>query len=376
VTRPAALGLVQVPNGCSAWRVCWPFEALRRAGYPAAWQWLGTPEAAAQVEYADLVVNQRACWNPGEEGTAYAWRDFLHAHGKALVYEADDDLFSPAIIDRIRRTGDAEVNRKSDAELEAGRQASLFALRLADGVTASTEHLAAVCRGYTPAPVRVVPNAIDVERFRRGMGTPDPDRPLTIGWAGGNRPDSDARQLARAWTAIARRYPAVRFLVGYHRLGALCDAVPPDRLDYVGPQTLARYPATIARIDIGCCPLEPEPFNLSKSPIKAFEYGLAGAAVVASPVVYDRVIDGARNGLLAETAAEWEAALSILVEDADRRRELAGRLQQDVLDRHSLEHNLGNWPRAWAEIRDGFVRRSLESPPSLASQQLQSGAGR
>jgi glycosyltransferase involved in cell wall biosynthesis len=366
IPGPITLTLIQQPNGCAAWRVCWP-----------AYDYNGTPETGEQTRVAQLVVLHRSAWAVGDWARAIAYRDFIHDQGKVLGYETDDDLYSEDVVERIRSTGDAELNARSDRQLEDERQARIFALRLADGVTVSTEALAAVCRRFTEAPVLVVPNAIDLVRFRTAIANHSKrtaDSPLTIGWAGGNRPDSDAEKVAVAWGRIARRFPQVRFLVGGFPLKSLMEAVPADRLAYIEKLPLGQYPAIFSEIDIGCCPLEPSTFNASKSPIKAMELAAAGAAVVASPTVYDDFIRDNHDGLIANHPDEWEWALAQMIEHPGRRQMFATRLLARVEAAHSLAGTVTRWPAAWARIVDAHLERSGAVPATVPADPTPTGA--
>src|SRR5690606_28047030 len=130
------------------------------------------------------------------------------------------------------------------------------ALRYADGVTVSSDHLAHTVEAITDRPVHVVGNHIDLPWFR-GMKEANPRwiEPLTIGWAGGMRPDSDVEQMAIAWGRIAKRYPDVTFVVMGHLPQIIFDNVPPERVKTIPWMSIAEYPAGIGNIDIGCCPL-------------------------------------------------------------------------------------------------------------------------
>lgn len=358
---PMTATFIQQPNGCAAWRVCWPAYELSSRGYPVVFGYNGTPETAEMTRVAQLVVLHRSAWSVGDERNALAYRDLLHAEGKVLGYETDDDLYSEDVAARIRSTGDAELNARSDEQLEAERLARIFALRLADGVTTSTEALATVVRRFTDRPVLVVPNAIDLERFRMAIanyGRRTADSPLTIGWAGGNRPDVDAEKLGVAWGRIARRFPKVRFLVGGFPLGSLVRSVPEHRLTYIEKLPLSRYPATFSEIDIGCCPLSPSTFNVSKSPIKAMELAAAGAAVIASPTVYGAFIRPGVDGLIADSADDWEWAIAQLVENPGRRQLLAANLLERVEAEHSLAGTVHRWPGAWSTIVNAHLARA------------------
>lgn len=358
---PITSTLIQQPNGCAAWRVCWPAYELATLGYPAAFGYNGTPETAALTQASQLVVLHRSAWQTGDEWKALLYRETLHQEGKVLGYETDDDLYSEDIAERIRITGDAELNARSDGQLEQERRNRIFALALADGVTVSTEALARVVRGFTDKPVIVVPNAIDLPRFRTAIANFSkrrPDSPLTIGWAGGNRPDRDANQLGVAWGRIARRYPHVRFLVGGFPLRALMEAVPADRLTYIEKLPLSQYPATFSEIDILCCPLARETFNLSKSAIKVMEGGAAGCAVIASPTVYGEFLTHGRDGLIADHTDEWEWALASLIDHPGRRQLLAARLLERIEADHSLQDTVHRWPQAWSQIVNGYLERA------------------
>ena len=173
---------------------------------------------------------------------------------------------------------------------------------------------------------------------------------LTIGWAGGNRPDGDLTEMAVAWGRIAKRYPDVTFVVMGHQPGVVSEHVPESRLKRIPWMSQFEYPLGLVGIDIGCCPLEDRPFNRCKTPIKSWEYALSGAAVVASPTVYGQCITDGLNGHLATTADQWEEYLSHYVELEDERYYTAGSLKRDVLEKWSLKKNYWRWPAAWRRL--------------------------
>lgn len=361
MTGPKVVALVQQMLGSASWRIAWPFAELKRQGYVGAdYGWNDDPATSAKIKDADMVILHRSSWRPGDEPKALAWRDLLHRDGKALVMEVDDDLYSPAITD-LQLQPDLKLG-KSFEQLEQERAANIFALQLVDGVTVSTEHLAEVCRGFTDRPICVVPNAIDLERFRAALsGYQRQTTGLTIGWAGGSRPDRDARELAIAWGRIADRFDRVRFVVAGHPLQVLIEAVPEDRLTVLPHLPLDYYPRNYAEIDIGCATLADEPFSRSKSFIKALEYGVAGAAVVASPTVYADLIKDGVNGRIAATADQWEWNLEFLIRHPAWCAEFSTRLLFEVESRHTLAANAHRWPEAWSTILADFdARRDAE----------------
>jgi glycosyltransferase involved in cell wall biosynthesis len=352
---PRLLALVGDESGCAMWRAWQPVRYLRGRGYACHWAPARDPALVAYGQGYQALLLCRLAWG-GEhpKGSRVAYREVRATlrrwkdAGLKVFYEADDDLFTPFVVHQQLGRIKAEKTR---AQLEADRQAALWVLGHVDGVTVSTQYLASTVRRYTDAPVEVVPNAIDAGWFleqQQGVERPIPGP--TIGWAGGNRPDTDLEQMAEAWGRIARRFPDVTFVVVGHQPPVIARHVPEGRIKRTEWLPTHEYPKALVGIDIGCCPLEETPFNRSKTPIKAWEYALSGACVVASPTVYGKVIRPMANGLLASTVAEWEDRLFMALQYVPFRRKLAEDLKRDVLTRWALGKNYWRWPLAWHRL--------------------------
>jgi glycosyltransferase involved in cell wall biosynthesis len=356
------LALVADMTGPTLWRSLWPITALERRGYPCGWEYKDAALAAPLAANFDGCLLSRVSWPPGHWRLVKNALTEAHDAGRFWVYDCDDDLFGE---DSIHRLIEMEwTDGCSLAELEAARRERLWAMQVCDGVTTTTPYLASVVSRLTDRPVVVVPNAIDVIWFRSVVrATRREISGLTIGWAGGKRPDADVAVMADAWARLAARYPAVRFVVGGYLPDVVRLRVPANRLAFIPWLPLERYPAMFRQIDIACAPLADTPFNRAKTPIKAYEAALAGACVVASPTLYGEVIDDGTTGRLATTADDWEAALADLIERPALRAILAGRLLRVVEKQHALERNLWRWPAAWSTIaaqarakRGGLIR--------------------
>lgn len=354
--RPAVLSLVagdHSGSACSMWRVWQPADMLQRLGYPAEWGYLSDPHTADFWQRFGLQVLCRVGWPLEERENALHWFDFVRRGGKRVLYEMDDDLVTPFMVQQQKAGRERE---KPKEEIEQSRQDTVWTIQHCDGVTVSTQYLASVLRQYTDKPVAVVPNMMDVDWFTAVQRLPEARRTipgLTIGWAGGSRPDTDLQEMAIAWGRLADRYPQVTFVVMGHQPWVLSEHVPEHRLKRLPWLDPRAYPIGLANFDIGCCPLENRPFNRAKTPIKAWEYGVSGAAVVASPTVYRACIEHGRNGYLASTADEWEEHLAALVADPELRRYRADRLRRDVVEKWSLRENCWRWPAAWSELSGG-----------------------
>lgn len=350
MTCPSLLFLCASPkNGDAHWRVSRPAVRLAEAGIDARVCWLGADQMPTEPVAGRVVVLHQMTVDGGE-GAARAWVDRLRAAGAAaIVYDTDDDEWTGSHIDHVAAT--RTTSTADRAELERRRLARLATLRACDGVTVSTEPLAEVVRRYTDKPVIVCPNAIDVEWFRSRLAphSLDPDH-LTIGWAGWRRPDADLAPMAEGWARIAARYPDVRFVVAGHQPDVIYrQDIPLDRIIRRPIAPLDEYP-TLHQVDIGCCAVADSPFSRCKSPIKAWEYALAGAAVVATPTLYGACLNTDDTGILAETADEWEEALTDMLDHPDWRSANAAEMANHVGRHHAMSVCLSHWARAYSEI--------------------------
>jgi len=349
LTCPGVVALIDSADSALAWwRTVAPFTRLRQHHVPARWSLLS--EASVRLNPADVVVFPRLFpldAPGGREAMLTNTVEPIREHSAALVYDLDDDLISEAYIDHHLRTDWGDGKTADDMRRQC--ENTLWAVNQCDAVTAASESLAAYLRTLTGRPVYTVPNAIDVRWYRSRLAARSlwADR-LTIGWAGGRRPEADFGAMAEAWGRVARRRPDVVFVVAGDPSARRFAArhVPSDQVQHIEWAHVQDMPMAM-QVNIGCCSVEGTPFDLCKTPIKAWEYGIAGAAVVASPALYSQDVADGFTGRLAETADEWEAALMDLLDDEEQRRHLAANMATRVEQRHSLDLNLANWPRAW-----------------------------
>lgn len=352
IEAPRVLTLVGNIDGSALWRVLQPCAELEKRGYIAHWarnQDDGLAMVTAYYGY-EAVVLERLSWTTEELPMARAFIDSLHRRNIAVFYACDDDSFLSI---------DEHLTEEIDRERLERNKLSLGTMQLCDGVTVSTQRLKTIVSTLTAAPIAVVPNLIDLAWFRAvQVEAVRVVKGLTIGWYGTKRQDADLEALGRAWERIARRYPKVRFVIAGHVSPVLAERVPAERLTVIPYLPLDSYPLGLVNIDIGCASVADNRFNRSKSIIKCLEYGSRGrTAVVATPTLYKEIIRPGDTGYLAETAAEWEAALSRLVEDGRLRRALARRLGARVERDYSLQTHAGRWLGAWSWLLESWRER-------------------
>lgn len=342
-------------DGCTLWRVLMPFTELNRQGYQGIeWGPRLDDRLANYVGLFDAVILPRLHWPMSERHKSERWYGALHKAGLAIIYEADDDMFSD---DFVRRIMWKELYTREYAEER--RECITYAMRTSDGVTVSSQRLATMVRQLTDKPVKVVPNYIDLRWFKEVQKKTMRIVPgLTIGWAGSFRPDTDIEIMAEAWGRIARKYPDVRFVIQGRAMDVIRDNVPDERIIQLEWLPIHKFPASLVNIDIGCCALADTKFNRAKTYIKAMEYAASGAAVVASPTVYSQIIEHGVDGFIASTVDEWTDALSVYVEDYTTRHAMSKALLAKVRKHHSLETQAWRWVQAWDEIIGEFRNKS------------------
>lgn len=185
-------------------------------------------------------------------------------------------------------------------------------------ITASSEHLteALSAQGYRTECVPCVPH-------RKQQSSARPSRHATgkfcIGFFGTLSHLLDLGSILPALAEILREFAHVQFYWWGCRPGEL--AFHPQVRQ--GGPVVEDYETHLSRLhtfdlDMAVVPLLDTPAARVKTPVKCYEYALAGVPAVYSAVPpYSEIVDDGRTGLLAkETTASWVSAIRSLIEDS------------------------------------------------------------
>jgi hypothetical protein len=93
-------------------------------------------------------------------------------------------------------------------------------------------------------------------------------------------------------------------------------------------------------------PLEVTAFNLGKSDVKALEYGMSGAAVVAQNMPVYQTLRHGETGFLAGSPLEFLYWTQQLVMNERLRRESSAALQTYIRAERLIGHHAGEWREA------------------------------
>lgn len=222
---------------------------------------------------------------------------------------------------------------------------------------------------HVPADkINVMANGVDIDLFSQ---TFDP-RPIRQEWnlgdgpviafVGGFQKWHGLENLVESFRQITEQFPAARlFLVGDGPYRATLDekiaaSTVADKIVVTGFLPQERVPEMLSVADITVLPYPQLPQDLWFSPLKLYEYMVAGKAIVASRSgQIAEVIENGETGLLTEpgNVRELTDALLALLNDPQERRRLAenGRLQ--AIKYHSWTHYIHKLERIYEKAIHG-----------------------
>lgn len=267
-------------------------EALKSAGHTAAVATIYDPVIRLEHE---IVVLHRICAN--EEGQALA--DAVRKSGATLLYGADDLVFEEGL--------------------------HLAMLRQADGVLVSTNALAEFAREAGAKDVAVVRNVANAMERPLLAFTDLHSKPgVKILYPSGTRThDADIASIGSVLSRCLKRFPDVSlYLAGPVEIPDVLKEQS-DRIERYPLMEWESYIAAVNHFAITLAPLEPTRFNQGKSELKWQE-----AAICEKPTLASRwggfaeVVQEGEDGLLADSLAEWEEKLALLLSDPELRYRL------------------------------------------------------
>lgn len=311
------------------------------------------PERVAQ---ADVVVITRDF--PARAVECQQVIGEARAQGKPVIYETDDLL-----LELPERHPDYE-------RYLAARAAMLQAVVETDAVVGSTPYLCDYLRTFN-ANTRSWDNYLDDQLWRlesfqsnasEGRETPL-DRPINIGYMGGQSHLDDLEHIIPALSQILDKYRAKIRLKFWGleppyslREHPSVEYIPVKLVDYA---SFAAYFAT-QECDIFIAPLQDNLFNRSKSSLKFLEYSaLAIPGIYSRIAPYQRVVIHGQNGFLAGETHEWVSCLSRLIEDAPLRAQMGAEAHATLRSQWLLADHLDLFCQLYQDIASGASSTSM-----------------
>jgi glycosyltransferase involved in cell wall biosynthesis len=358
-TQPDVLFIIGCWEGESKrYRVYNLIEGLTNWGYTADSVDFGQCGVIIERKILPKVaVFFRAPFDPSSSATAVL--EYFRQNGVHTVFDVDDYVFEPKIIDTI--AGVAALGPQGRRDYEWGVRAYRSMLFCCDSATVTTRYLAERMEKLG-RDVAVVPNTVNAAQKQRAsqiLSSPREvgDTVRICYFSGSKTHARDFQEAEAAVQAILRKNRNVIFrLVGLLDLDSSWDAFA-ERIERSGLIAPLDMLDSLAECSINLAPLEEDnAFCEGKSELKFFEAALVQVPTVASrTVTYADAIRDGIDGYLASGSQEWEAKLQALVDSA------------------ALRHNVGVAARDVAHSRfntDAAVQRALiayglEQPDTL-----------
>jgi len=286
------------------------------------------------------------------------------------VFESLLDAFpdTPCLIetdDNILSTPEYNPASSGYAPGSSYREVAVKAIKMADGIIASTPYLAEVYSEFNDN-IHVINNCIDFEKWDYVKRKKKPG--VTLGWAGGASHNEDLAQIEKVMKKILRKYKDVKLIMAHgipksfrEMKGVICV----DKFVRID-----KYPKHLGSLgpDIWLAPLVDNAFNRGKSTLRWLEGSALGIPTVASNVGHfkETIIHG-KDGFLANDPKEF----GLLVEQLILDKKLRKKMGREANARIRRDFNVDNVVMKYRDILQGFIDRGTgRVSPEVAQEKI------
>lgn len=289
------------------------------------------------ISWADIIIIQRVA-----EPYSMWILERAKLHGKKIVFEIDDLLIDlPEFLSHHK------------AGLAGYSNALENMLPHVDCVTVTTKRLAKEFDVFS-IPSVVIPNCTGDDKMGRVNRNSWQDGRATLIVA-----SSDAVLVDFILPAIKAVIDRADISVSVVVIGPPGDAFERAgiKVNRVPNMAYAEFKKFIRTLDnpIGVIPLDDSLFSSCKSPIKYFDYSLAGIPVICSnvPPYSDVLVDRVTGLLVDNETAIWIAAIETLAQSVEDRILIADHALTFVKNNYSIESSVRHWDMLFHMLRCG-----------------------
>jgi glycosyltransferase involved in cell wall biosynthesis len=265
--------------------------------------------------------------------------------------EYSRDRSVPGVLEVNAPLLDEQARYRTVCNPEAATDIARRAFGAAAALVAVSDEVADWIRGHGGVGARqlhVVPNGVDVDRFRPGLpparhaSLPDT---FVVGFVGSMRPWHGLEVLVDAFSSVAARVSGARLLaVGDGPARAAAEAALAERglsarAEFTGAAKPTAVPGLLASMDVAVAPY-PALTGFYFSPLKLYEYMAMGLPVVASRIgAVARTIHDGVTGLLCEPGdpRSFADAMTHLANDPALRARLGSAAREAAVARHTWD---------------------------------------
>ncbi|MDD5458097.1 MAG: glycosyltransferase family 4 protein [Phycisphaerae bacterium] len=231
----------------------------------------------------------------------------LRKSAKKIIYNYDDAVM----------LSEKHPEKKSLSHLLPFRRI----IKLSDMVITGSRYLAQFA-GSNNEKVKILPIGLKTSDY--DFDPPKQDEKIRLGWIGSGNTLPFLEDLRDVLEQIGQKFDnCVLRIIGDDFFDL--SNMPVEKIKWQQDTRGVK----LAECDIGLAPLPDNPFTQGKCSFKVLEYSASGLAVVASPVGTnpDHLVEG-QSGFLAKSHQDWIEKISILVKDADLRKQMGQKGKQ------------------------------------------------
>ncbi|MDT4898884.1 MAG: hypothetical protein QOH25_3961 [Acidobacteriota bacterium] len=251
-----------------------------------------------------------------------------------LIYDLDDPVFLPY---RSPMNGWFSL-------LKFPRKTHAF-FRLSDHIIAINSSIAEYAARFNPS-VSIVPNCVDVERYR--PAPKPPGESVRLVWMGSHSTMSNLESIAAPLRRLQAEYRTPLRIIGA------------GEVNLPGIETeLRQWSADTEVTDLGDCdvglvPLPDHPWHRWKFFFKTVQYMAMGLPVIARRMGSNsEVVQEGVNGFLVETEDEWYDRLRTIVTDHDLRRRMGAAARATIVERYSTQVQMPRMVSIFERVLEG-----------------------
>jgi len=265
----------------------------------------------------------------------------IRAHNIPIIYDTDDYIFEYEEIKDLPFMKDDEYK-----DFDVYSKGMYDCMAKCDAFTVSTDNMkVAVERSFPGKPVYVNRNVASAKMAILSLLAQESRKlhkgKVMIGYfSGSNTHSRDFELIADTLAAVMKKRENVLLkIVGCLELPTCFDGVE-DRIIREGFMDWTELPNSIAECDINLMPLEDTFFHRCKSENKWMEAALVSVATIGSS--NDELEGATKNGenvFLCKDLKEWEEKLLILVDDEEKRKDMAAKAHAYVMEHKTTLSN-------------------------------------
>lgn len=195
--------------------------------------------------------------------------------------------------------------------------------------------------------VYYLPSGVDTDLFKPLNGRRNTDDPkIVFSWVGTIHSSDileNLKFISDCFLSLRKQFSNVYLEIGgdgkyLNEFIEVLRAREDNHIIYKGWINPRAVPEYLASIDIGLVPLvQDSRFNKAKSPVKLFEYMAMGKPTVSTSIgEIKHIIQDGKNGLLADTKADFIKRMERLVLDKELRESMGKNARRTIEDNYSL----------------------------------------